>query len=108
MASANDEFTSTLLGENLEVKGVVDKMFKKTFIEMIMHSYYTSVLNFVTDVRIMFNHCTEKKIDDDISRIFQKYAGERDLKAHAYHVGNVYLSRTDECYNDFSSNRIKC
>ena len=37
MASANDEFTSTLLGENLEVKGVVDKLFKETFNDMIMH-----------------------------------------------------------------------
>ena len=38
MASANDEFTSILLGENLEVKGVVDKLFKEMFTEMIMHS----------------------------------------------------------------------
>ena len=54
--SVNDEFTSRLLGESLEVKEVIDKLFKETFTEMILHSYYTSELNFVTDVRTMFNH----------------------------------------------------
>ena len=58
MASEYDEFTRSLLDENLEVKGVVDKLFKETFTEMRMHSYYTSGLNFVTDVRRLFNHCT--------------------------------------------------
>ena len=62
MASANDEFTKTLLDENMKVKGVVDKLFKETFNEIIMHSYYTSGLNFVTDVRRMFNHYMEKRL----------------------------------------------
>ena len=61
MASMNDEFTKSLLEDNLEVKGVIDKLFKETFTEMIMHSYYTSGLNFVTDVKRMLTHCTEKR-----------------------------------------------
>ena len=43
------------------MKGVIDKLFKATSTEMIMHSYYTSGLNFVTDVRRMLTHCTEKR-----------------------------------------------
>ena len=50
MASMNDEFTKSLLEDNLEVKGVVDKLFKEMFTEMIMHSYFTSGLNFVAGV----------------------------------------------------------
>ena len=34
MASVNDKFTRSLLGENLEVKGVVDKLFKDVGILM--------------------------------------------------------------------------
>ena len=51
MASANDEFTMSPLEENLEVKGVIDKLYKKTFTEIILHLYYTSGLKFVTDVK---------------------------------------------------------
>ena len=62
MASANDEFTSTLLDENVEMKGAVDKLYKETFTKMIMHSYFTSGLNFVTNVNRMLKHCTEKRL----------------------------------------------
>ena len=44
------------------MKGVIDKLYKVTFTEMIMHSYYTSWLKFVTDVKRMFKQCTEKRL----------------------------------------------
>ena len=44
------------------MKGVVDKLLKETITAMIMHSYYKSGLNFVTDVKIMLKHCTEKRL----------------------------------------------
>ena len=62
MANAHEEFKSTLLSENLEVKGVINKLYWKKFTEIIMHSYYTSGLNFVTDIKRMLNHCTEKRL----------------------------------------------
>ena len=79
MASVNDESTSTLLGENLEVKGVIEKLYKETFTEMILHSYYTSGLNFVTDVKRMLNHSTEK-ISMTISKELFKITLENGIK----------------------------
>ena len=62
LASSNDEFTRSLLCENLEVSVVIDKLYMDTFTEMAMHSYYTSGLNFVTDVKRKFDHCTQSRL----------------------------------------------
>ena len=62
IASVHDEFTNSLLCDNLELKAVIDKFYKDTFTEMTMHSYYTSGVNFVRDVNRMFNHCTENRL----------------------------------------------
>ena len=106
MASANNECTSTLLGKNLEVKGVVDKPFNEAFTKMKMYSHFTSGLNFVTNFRRMFNHCTENRFLTTFDELY-KNTLERGIKRRMHHVRNVYLARTDMCYNDFSSNRIK-
>ena len=37
---------------------------------MIMHSYYTSELNFVTDVKRILYHCTEKKLITISQKLF--------------------------------------
>ena len=74
---------SSLLGENLEVKRVVDKLFKETFTEMIMHSYYTSGLSFVTDIKRIYG----EKIKDDFSRTSRNHPGEHGQETHVYHVG---------------------
>ena len=79
MASVNDEFKSTLLGKNLEVKRVVDKLFQNTFTEMIMHLNYTSGLNFVTDVKRMLKHCTDNRFMT-ISQEFFKTTWRTGLK----------------------------
>ena len=62
MASANDELTNKLFCEYLEVKGVIDKLYKNTTTEMTMHSYYTSGLKLVTHVNSI---TAQKKIYDD-------------------------------------------
>ena len=41
------------------MKGVIDKLYKKTFTEIILHLYYTSGLKFVTDVKKMLKHSTK-------------------------------------------------
>ena len=68
-----------LFGENLKVKGVFDKLFKETLTEMIMHSYYTSGVNFVSDFRRMFNDCTENR-PITISEELYKNTLERGIK----------------------------
>ena len=65
------------------MKGVVDKLSKETFTEMIKHSYFSSGLNIVTDVKRMFNHFTENK-SMTISEELYKNTLERGMKkAHA-------------------------
>ena len=39
IASVNDDFTRSLLCDNLEVKLVIDTLFKDTFEKLSMHSY---------------------------------------------------------------------